>query len=129
MTARAPSALSASARAGLLRDRDVRVLLAGQAISELGSQVGSIALPLVAVLGLGASPLQVGMLTAAGAISFAVLADAASFLVSAWCLLAIKVREPRPARPARPALRRELAEGSGSSSAGPSSAPSPPAPP
>jgi hypothetical protein len=41
----------------------------------------------------------------------AVLADAASFLVSAWCLLAIRAREPRPARPARPALRRELAEG------------------
>ena len=40
--------------------------------SELGSQVGSIGLPLVAVLGLGASPLQVGVLTAAGTISFAV---------------------------------------------------------
>jgi MFS family permease len=50
----------------------VRLLLAGQATSELGSQVGSIALPLVAVLDLGASPLQVGVLTAAGTISFAV---------------------------------------------------------
>jgi MFS family permease len=74
MTARAPSTPAAPARAGLLRHRDVRLLLAGQAVSELGSQVGSIALPLVAVLGLGASPLQIGMLTAAGTVSFAVLA-------------------------------------------------------
>jgi hypothetical protein len=37
----------------LLGRRDVRLLLVGQAASELGSQVGSIALPLVAVLGLG----------------------------------------------------------------------------
>jgi hypothetical protein len=51
MTARAPSAPTAPARAGLLRHRDVRLLVAGQAVSELGSQVGSIALPLVAVLG------------------------------------------------------------------------------
>ena len=74
MTARAPSTHEAPARARLLRHRDVRLLLAGQAVSELGSQVGSIALPLVAVLGLGATPLQVGMLTAAGTVSFAVLA-------------------------------------------------------
>jgi hypothetical protein len=74
MTARAPSTHAAPARARLLRHRDVRLLLAGQAVSELGSQVGAIALPLVAVLGLGASPLQIGMLTAAGTISFAVLA-------------------------------------------------------
>jgi predicted MFS family arabinose efflux permease len=74
MTASAPSSPVASRRAGLLRHRDLRLLLAGQAVSELGSQIGSIALPLVAVLGLGASPLQVGVLTAAGTISFAVLA-------------------------------------------------------
>jgi hypothetical protein len=52
-----------TARGGrLLRQRDVRLLLAGQAASDLGSQVGSIALPLVAVLGLRASPLQLGVL-------------------------------------------------------------------
>ena len=72
MTATAPSSPARPRGAGPLRRRDVRLLLAGQATSELGSQVGSIALPLVAVLGLGASPLRVGVLTAAGTISFAV---------------------------------------------------------
>jgi MFS family permease len=74
MTATVPSSSASARGGGLLRHRDVRLLLAGQAVSELGSQVGSIALPLVAVLGLRASPLQVGVLTAAGTISFAVLA-------------------------------------------------------
>ena len=74
MTATVPSSPPSAQGGGLLRHRDVRLLLAGQAVSELGSQVGSIALPLVAVLGLRASPLQVGVLTAAGTISFAVLA-------------------------------------------------------
>ena len=74
MTATVPSSPASPRGGGLLRHRDVRLLVAGQAISELGSQVGSIALPLVAVLGLRASPLQVGVLTAAGTVSFAVLA-------------------------------------------------------
>lgn len=74
MTAAAPSPPVSSGRAGPLGRRDVRLLLAGQAASELGSQVGSIALPLVAVLALGASPFEIGVLTAAGTISFAVLA-------------------------------------------------------
>ena len=74
MTASVPGARVTDRGAGLLRDRDLRLLLAGQAASELGSQVGGIALPLVAVLGLGAGPLQVGLLTAAGTLSFAVLA-------------------------------------------------------
>jgi len=59
---------------GLWRQRDPRLLLAGQAASELGSQVGSIALPLVAVLSLGAGPLEVGLVTAAGTIAFAAVA-------------------------------------------------------
>ena len=74
MTAGVPGARVTDRGAGLLRDRDLRLLLAGQAASELGSQVGGIALPLVAVLALGAGPLQVGLLTAAGTLSFAVLA-------------------------------------------------------
>jgi Transmembrane secretion effector len=74
MPPRAPSPTATVPGAGPRRRRDLRLLLAGQATSELGSQVGSVALPLVAVLGLGASPLQLGVLTAAGTISFAVLA-------------------------------------------------------
>jgi hypothetical protein len=60
MTATVPSSPASLRGGGLLRHRDVRLLLAGQAVSELGSQVGSIALPLVAVQGLRASPLQLG---------------------------------------------------------------------
>jgi len=239
MTASVPRPRVTDRGAGPLRDRDVRLLLAGQAASELGSQVGGIALPLVAVLALGAGPLQVGLLTAAGTLSFAVLAlpagvwvdrvarrpvlvgadlvrgaalltvpvaaglhrlslvqlavvalatgmarvlfdvaypsylpalvgrdqlvranawlessrsatqltgpglggwlvqlagaplavaaDAASFLASAGCLLAIGTVEPRPVRAGRSALRRELAEGLGSCSASPPCGPSPPA--
>jgi MFS family permease len=64
----------AATRPGLLGRRDVRLLLAGQAVSELGSQVGSIALPLVAVLSLRATPLEIGLVTAAGTVAFAVAA-------------------------------------------------------
>jgi len=74
MPASAPSPPATLPGSGPARRRDLGLLLGGQATSELGSQVGSIALPLVAVLGLGASPLQLGVLTAAGTISFAVLA-------------------------------------------------------
>ena len=59
----------------------------------------------------------------------AVAADAASFLASAGCLLAIGTVEPRPARAGRSALRRELAEGLGSCLASPPCGPSPPARP
>ena len=52
MPASAPFPPATVSRAGTLRRRDVRLLLAGQATSELGSQVGSIALPLVAVVAL-----------------------------------------------------------------------------
>jgi MFS family permease len=74
MTAGLPSPSLPYRGAGPLGRRDVRLLLAGQVTSDLGSQVGSIALPLVAVLALGASPFEIGVLTAAGTISFAVLA-------------------------------------------------------
>ena len=201
MTASVPGERVTDRGAGLLRDRDRRLLLAGQAASELGSQVGGIALPLVAVLALPAGvwvdraarrPVLVGadlvrgvalltvpvaaglhrlslvqlavvalatgtarvlfdvaypsylpalvgrdqlvganawlessrsatqltgpglggwLVQLAGA-PLAVAADAASFLVSAGCLLAIRAAEPDPPRPAGPAnLRRELAEG------------------
>ena len=45
--------------------RDFRLLWAAAAISALGSQVTVLALPLVAALALGASPGQMGLLTAA----------------------------------------------------------------
>ncbi|GAA2251965.1 MFS transporter [Kitasatospora cystarginea] len=53
-----------------LRHRDFRFLLSGAAASQLGSQVTLVALPLAAVLVLNASPLQVGLLTAAETAAF-----------------------------------------------------------
>ncbi|CAM5332896.1 hypothetical protein SRIMM317S_00629 [Streptomyces rimosus subsp. rimosus] len=50
---------------GLLRHRDFRLLLAGAAASQAGTQVALVALPLVAVVGLRASAFEVGLLTAA----------------------------------------------------------------
>lgn len=49
---------------------DFRRLWAGQTISQFGSAVSTVALPLVAVTLLAASPLQVGLLTAAGTAGF-----------------------------------------------------------
>lgn len=48
----------------LLRDQGFRNYWSGQTISMFGDQVSSIALPLVAVLTLRASPAQMGLLTA-----------------------------------------------------------------
>jgi len=48
---------------GLWRQSDFRKLWAGQAISQLGSSITACGLPLAAVLTLGASPLQMGMLS------------------------------------------------------------------
>ena len=48
----------------LWRDGEFLKLWGGQSISELGSQVSQLALPTVAILLLGATPFQVGLLTA-----------------------------------------------------------------
>lgn len=55
-----------------LRHRDFRLLLIGQTTSQLGSQVSAVAIPLLAVLTLDASALQLGLVTAAGTVAFAV---------------------------------------------------------
>ncbi len=54
----------------LIGQADFRRLWAGQSISELGSQVTVLALPLAAVLVLHASTFQVGLLTTAGFAAF-----------------------------------------------------------
>jgi MFS family permease len=51
--------------AGLWRDPDFATVWAGQSISLIGCAVTQLALPLVAVLVLGATPTQMGFLTAA----------------------------------------------------------------
>ncbi len=50
--------------AGVLRNQDFARLFAGETISQIGSQVTQFALPLVAVLTLNATALQVGVLNA-----------------------------------------------------------------
>ncbi|WP_202797087.1 MFS transporter [Kribbella flavida] len=57
----------------MLRHRDFRLLLAGQTTSQLGAQVSGVAIPLLAVLTLDASPLQLGLLGASSTLAFAVI--------------------------------------------------------
>ncbi|WP_370350505.1 MFS transporter [Catenulispora sp. EB89] len=52
-------------RWGLLADRNFRLLWSGQTISNAGSSITTVALPLVAVTDLKAGPLAVGLLVAA----------------------------------------------------------------
>ncbi|MFB8243404.1 MFS transporter, partial [Kitasatospora purpeofusca] len=62
------------AGSGTLRhDPGFRLLLLAAAASRLGSSVGTLALPLVAVLALHASPGQVGLLAAAGSLAFVLI--------------------------------------------------------
>jgi MFS family permease len=65
----------------LWRHRDFMMLWSGQTVSELGSAVTTIALPLTAVVLLHASTLQVGLLTAASTVSFLIVALPAGLVV------------------------------------------------
>ncbi|GAA2497427.1 MFS transporter [Streptomyces gobitricini] len=67
------SATTRAVTSGPLRLRDFRMLLAGAAAAQLGAHVTLVALPLVAVLELKATALQVGMLTAAETAAFLVI--------------------------------------------------------
>jgi MFS family permease len=75
----APSRPCPDARQGL-RARDFRLLFSAYAISAIGSEVTVLALPLAAALLLGATPLQMGLLTAAGTAPYVGFA----LLVGAW---------------------------------------------
>lgn len=57
-------------RLGLLRDRDFRGLFLSTTVSQFGQQITVLALPLAAVVALGASELEVGVLTAMTTLSF-----------------------------------------------------------
>jgi MFS family permease len=52
-------------RGGLIRHRDFRLLWAGQSVSDIGTAVSTIVLPLIAVVYLNASTFAVGALSAA----------------------------------------------------------------
>jgi len=65
----------------LWRHRNFLLLWSGQTVSELGSAVTQLALPLTAVVVLGASTFQVGLLTSAATLAFAVIALPAGAIV------------------------------------------------
>jgi MFS family permease len=58
------------ARGGLFRHRDFRLLWGGETVSELGSQVSILAIPLVAVRTLHATTFEIGALTASSTAAF-----------------------------------------------------------
>ncbi len=66
--------------AGLWRHADFRRLWAAQSASLLGSEITALALPLMAVLALDASPGQMGLLAAAGTAPFLLC----SLLAGVW---------------------------------------------
>lgn len=66
----APSPPTASTPRGLLANPAFRLLFAAAAVSKLGTQVSYLALPLVALDALHASPGQVGLLGALGPVAF-----------------------------------------------------------
>ncbi len=69
-----------AARTGSLwRNRDFRTFWSAQGVSEIGDRVTELALPLVAVTMLGASPTEVGLLTAA-----VWLPNLASLFIGTW---------------------------------------------
>jgi Na+/melibiose symporter-like transporter len=65
---------------GLWRQPDFLKLWAAQAVSEIGSRISRAAIPLAAVLVLGASPFQMGILNGAGAAGVLVF----GLLAGAW---------------------------------------------
>ncbi|WP_194891071.1 MFS transporter [Catenulispora pinisilvae] len=70
-----------SPRRSLWRHRDFLLLWGGQSVSEIGSSVTVLALPLAAVVLLNASTFQVGLLTAMSTVPFLLVALPAGALV------------------------------------------------
>ncbi|HEY4568214.1 MAG TPA: MFS transporter [Kribbella sp.] len=53
--------------------KDFRWLLVGQTTSQFGAQISGVAIPLLAVLSLGATPFEVGLVSASSTIGFALI--------------------------------------------------------
>ena len=75
--------------APLWRERDYRLLLGARAVSDTGTEISRLALPLTAAVLLGASPTQMGMLTAATSLPYLLIGLQAG-------ALADRVRRRRP---------------------------------
>src|SRR5271167_1169341 len=61
------------AKGALRRHRDFRLLWGGQTVSELGSQISLLAIPLLAVKTLHATTFEMGLLTAASTAAFLIV--------------------------------------------------------
>jgi MFS family permease len=61
------------AKGALRRHRDFRLLWGGETVSEMGSQVSLLAIPLLAVGTLHATPFEMGLLTAASTAAFLIV--------------------------------------------------------
>ncbi|WP_256105834.1 MFS transporter [Streptomyces sp. ODS05-4] len=83
---------SPARRGGPLELRDFRLLLAGSAAGQAGAQVTLVALPLVAVLLLDASALEVGALTAAETAAFLLIGLPAGAWVDRMRKLPLMIR-------------------------------------
>ncbi|MEV6007962.1 MFS transporter [Streptomyces sp. NPDC051976] len=68
-----PAELSAPSSQRLWRNRDFVLLMGADTVSQIGTQVTLIALPVTALVTLDASPFQIGMLTAVEMMAFLVL--------------------------------------------------------
>jgi MFS family permease len=73
-----------SDRPSLWQRRDFMLLWSGQTVSEVGSAVTQLALPLLAVITLDASTLEVGLLTACTNVAFLLVALPAGAWVDRW---------------------------------------------
>ncbi|GAB2673086.1 MFS transporter [Kribbella swartbergensis] len=64
--------------------RDFRWLLVGQTTSQFGAQISGVAIPLLAVLSLGATPFELGLVTASSTVAFALIGLPAGAWVDRW---------------------------------------------
>lgn len=76
--------MTSSPAAGLWRHRDFLHLWSAETVSQLGSQVTQLALPVVAVTMLAATPFQMGVLTALETLAFLVVGLPAGAWVDRW---------------------------------------------
>ena len=86
-----PATESAAPPVSLWRHRTFLLLWSGQTVSEMGSAVTQLALPLTALLLLHATTVQVGLLTAATTAAFALVALPAGVIVDRYPKRAIMI--------------------------------------
>jgi MFS family permease len=82
------------------------LLWAGQSVSELGSDVTTLVLPLTAIVVLRASTFQVGLLSAATTLPFLLIALPAGIVVDRiakrWLMIGCDTARPPTTEPERP---------------------------